>query len=437
MTARTRVEKELERLRADARNYRLLGAGESARKRDSEERLARSSVEEIHQSVHYALELLRRSLDLHTAAALAHRTRARTSGSASSTASDETHDALSRSAMASARWSLKKERCSSRTCGLPQCSLLFGACPIRATAAIPVMEDGIVRGVLCLDRLSDKPLHPARARHRGPGRPLLPPRDPEQRVFAARARRSSRAALPCGAGLGAALSEKDVLEAGVRAAREIASFDLAAVTVWNDVKKYHEVCAATSNGGGHRRPRRPEVQAGTGPRRWWSRTSSPCRTRAHDPAHQTVLTKRVPWPNVRSSCCRCSIRAASRHPHPRRAPPPRLRRHGPADARGPRVPPAVSLSNARGHKLETMATTDGMTGLLNKRAMLEAAAQKIAAAQRFNRKLSVLVTDIDFQEGQRHVRSRRRRRGHQGSRQDPEAREAQHGRRRASAARSS
>jgi diguanylate cyclase (GGDEF)-like protein len=58
---------------------------------------------------------------------------------------------------------------------------------------------------------------------------------------------------------------------------------------------------------------------------------------------------------------------------------------------------AVSLSNARMvQKLETMATTDGMTGLLNKRAMIEQAEQKISAAARFGRKLSVLVTDIDF-----------------------------------------
>jgi diguanylate cyclase (GGDEF)-like protein len=58
---------------------------------------------------------------------------------------------------------------------------------------------------------------------------------------------------------------------------------------------------------------------------------------------------------------------------------------------------AVSLSNARMvHKLETMATTDGLTGLLNKRAILEAGAQKIAAAARFDRKLAVLVVDIDF-----------------------------------------
>jgi diguanylate cyclase (GGDEF)-like protein len=57
---------------------------------------------------------------------------------------------------------------------------------------------------------------------------------------------------------------------------------------------------------------------------------------------------------------------------------------------------AVSLSNARMvHKLETMATTDGLTGLSNKRAMLEAAALKIAAAARFDRKLSVIVADLD------------------------------------------
>jgi diguanylate cyclase (GGDEF)-like protein len=48
------------------------------------------------------------------------------------------------------------------------------------------------------------------------------------------------------------------------------------------------------------------------------------------------------------------------------------------------------------HKLETMATTDGLTGLLNKRALHEAAGQKIAAAARFKRRLAILVTDIDF-----------------------------------------
>jgi diguanylate cyclase (GGDEF)-like protein len=46
-------------------------------------------------------------------------------------------------------------------------------------------------------------------------------------------------------------------------------------------------------------------------------------------------------------------------------------------------------------RLEELATMDGLTGLLNKRAMLEVAEQKLIAARRFGRQLSVLVTDID------------------------------------------
>jgi len=57
---------------------------------------------------------------------------------------------------------------------------------------------------------------------------------------------------------------------------------------------------------------------------------------------------------------------------------------------------AVSFEGARMIKrLEELATTDGMTGLLNKRALLDVADQKIAAAKRFSRKLAVLVFDID------------------------------------------
>ena len=57
---------------------------------------------------------------------------------------------------------------------------------------------------------------------------------------------------------------------------------------------------------------------------------------------------------------------------------------------------AVSLANARMLKrLEEMATTDGLTGLFNKRALIEVAAQKIKSSTRFKKPLSVLVCDID------------------------------------------
>ena len=57
---------------------------------------------------------------------------------------------------------------------------------------------------------------------------------------------------------------------------------------------------------------------------------------------------------------------------------------------------AVAMANVRAvRQLEEMATTDGLTGCLNKRAFLDQMEQKLMAAQRFGRKLSVIVTDLD------------------------------------------
>jgi two-component system cell cycle response regulator len=56
----------------------------------------------------------------------------------------------------------------------------------------------------------------------------------------------------------------------------------------------------------------------------------------------------------------------------------------------------VSLANARMVKrLEELATTDGLTSLLNKRALTELARQKLRSAQRFGKPLSVLICDLD------------------------------------------
>jgi diguanylate cyclase (GGDEF)-like protein len=61
---------------------------------------------------------------------------------------------------------------------------------------------------------------------------------------------------------------------------------------------------------------------------------------------------------------------------------------------------AVSLANAAAVKrLEAMATTDGLTGCLNKRSFLEELDKKLRAAERFGRPLSLIVTDIDHFKG--------------------------------------
>lgn len=47
------------------------------------------------------------------------------------------------------------------------------------------------------------------------------------------------------------------------------------------------------------------------------------------------------------------------------------------------------------NEMERLAKTDGLTGLLNRRSLLEIAEQEFARAQRYNRSLSVLILDID------------------------------------------
>jgi two-component system cell cycle response regulator len=406
LTARGRVERELERLRDDARSYRLLGAGEaSPRKEDAEERLARSSVEEIHQSVHDALELLRRCLDLHTAVLL-WRTDSGTHLRISelSTASDEIRDAPFSigDGVLAAVVSNKEAVLLSNLRPSYKVPYYANACPVRALAAIPVIDDGIVRGVLALDRIENRAFTAAEHELVAQAARYCLRAIQNERVFVQleRAKVEQGKLYRAAQALGAALSEKDVVEAGVRAAREIASFELAAVTIWDEAGKMHEVCAARSEGGEIEDLVGQRFKQNTGLVSMVVTNRFPLPYKGEfDPAHQVVLSKRLPWPSIPSLL----VLPLLHHGRPLGT----LilgakRRHAFGDTVRPTLEVlashlAVSLSNARMvQKLETMATTDGLTGLFNKRAMLDQAAAKVAAASRFGRKLSVLITDIDF-----------------------------------------
>jgi diguanylate cyclase (GGDEF)-like protein len=409
MTARSKVERELLRLKEDARRYRLLGSGEVQKQDErSEDRLARSSVEEIHEAVHYALELLRRTLHLHTAVLLwLNETGTHLRISELSTVSDEIQDApfaagdgvLGAAVLQRQRVSLTNLKPSYKV------PYYVGPCPVRALAALPLMEGETLRGVLAIDRtdnvgftLEEEELAQKAARH-------CLRAIHNERIFVQleRAKVEQGKLYRAAQALGSALSEKDVLDAGVRAAREIASFDLAAVTIYHEASQAHEVCAAKSEGG--------EIDDLVGARFAQNAglVSMVVKNKCalpykgdFDARRQVVLTRRLPWPHVpsllvlplvlRDRVLGTLILGAKR-------------RHAFGEAVRPTLEVlashlAVSLSNARMvHELEQMATTDGLTGLLNKRAMLEAAEQKVLASARFSRKLSVVLCDIDHFKG--------------------------------------
>jgi diguanylate cyclase (GGDEF)-like protein len=405
-TARASVDAQLVRIREEARNYRLLGAGEPPEQGAAHaERLVRASVEEIHQSVRYALELLRRSLDLHTAVLLwLNEAATHLRISEISTQSDDIRDApfaagdgvLGAVLAQHARVSLRGLKPSYRV------PYYLGPCPVRSLAAIPVLEGESLRGVLAVDRLSDIPLTPHEEEITAQAARFCLRTIQNERVFLQleRAKVEEGKLYRAARALGAALSEKEVLDAGVRSAREIASFDLAAVTVFDEVSGVHEVVAAKSTASDIDELVGTRFSHNTGLVAMVVQNRCPLPYRGdYETARQVVLSKRLAWPNhpsllvlpllIHERALGTLILGAKR-------------RHAFGDGVRPTLEVlashlAVSLSNARMvHTLETMATTDGLTGLLNKRAMLDAAAQKIAAASRFSRGLALFVIDLDF-----------------------------------------
>ncbi|HEY5147124.1 MAG TPA: sensor domain-containing diguanylate cyclase [Polyangiaceae bacterium] len=408
VTARARVEAQLVRIREDARSYRLLGAGEAPDRGEREDlrsdRLARASVEEIHQSVLYALDLLRRSLDLHTAVLLwLNDAGTHLRISELSTSSNEVNDAPF-AAGDGVLGAVLAKRVPVSLHGLkPTFRVPYypGACPVQSLAAIPVLDGETLRGVLAIDRLESREFSAAEEEIAAQAARFCLRAIQNERVFLQleRAKVEQGKLYRAAQALGSALSEQDVVDAGVKAAREIASFDLAAVTVFDEETRSHEIVAAKSVDGKVDDLVGMRFAHNTGLVSMVVQNRCPLPYRGeYEAGHKIVLSKRLPWPAhpsllvlpliIHDRALGTLILGAKR-------------RHAFGDPVRPTLEVlashlAVSLSNARMvHKLETMATTDGLTGLSNKRAMLESAAQKIAASARFDRKLAVLMTDID------------------------------------------
>ncbi len=402
---RERIQAEVDKLRDDARSYRLLGAPAPTRagaRGSDEERLARSGVEEIHQSVLFALRLLRQAMNLHTAVLL-WQNDAGTHLRISELCSDDPNVAegpflagdgifgaaiTQRSAVAIAN--LK-----------PGYKLPYyaGPCPVRAALALPVFEHGAIRGILVVDRATDEPFTPREHELVEEASRYAVRAIQNERVFVQleRAKVEQGKLYRAAEALNAATTEADVVDAGVKSAREITSVDFAAVTLYDEASKTHEVRAVSGGGAEGVVGQRFKNNAGLVSMALENKHPLPYRGE-YDDKRQTVFTRKVAPPAMPSII----VLPMLVHDKPLGTLVLGSRRRGAFnDAARSTLEVlashvAVSLANARMmRRLEELATMDGLTGLLNKRAMLEVADQKIKAAKRFGRKLSVLVTDID------------------------------------------
>jgi diguanylate cyclase (GGDEF)-like protein len=274
-----------------------------------------------------------------------------------------------------------------------------GPSNVRSFLGVPVEEHGRLVGALCIDRAIDVPFGAreeeiARTACRQIVRAMQ-----NERVFVQleRTKREQVMLFRASQELGAALTDDGVVEAGLGAAGRIAQFDFAAITAWNGEKKTHTVKVAVGEGA--------ELVQGLTFKDNASLTAMVVKNRHHlpykgdfDAQQQVLFTSKISLPDMRSVLVLPLVvredvigtlaLAAKR-----------------TSAFGDSVRPtlqvlanqlAVALSNARAvARLEQMATTDGLTGCLNKRAFLDELENKLKSAERFKKKLSLLVTDID------------------------------------------
>ncbi len=389
-----------ERLRDETRLFRLVSAPMG---RGSTESLFRSSVEEVRSSLSYSLELLKQTLDLHTCVILLlddRREQLRVvevatdseciAGGAITVGTGAVGAVIARDSI----MNLHNLRAGFS-------GLCYYAAPdgVRSFLGVPIHEHGRVIGALCADRKNGVEFTEGESAALCTAAKNVVRALENERVFVQleRSRREQDVLFRSSEALVSAMTEEAVIQAALSAAREIADFDLCAVTLFNPQSNKHSVVHVEGEGAarfedlifrtnhslvamavknGHYLPYRGEF----------------------DSRQQVVFTKRRNLRDMRSALVMPLIAQENALGTLVLAARP-AKVFGEAKRQSLMALAnqlAVALSNAMAvRRLEEMATTDGLTGCLNKRAFLEALEAKMKSAERFGRHLSLVVTDID------------------------------------------
>ena len=395
------LDEEKAKAAEESRMFRLV-APASGRPHD-EERMFRSSVAEVHHALYHVLHLLHRTMELHTCVLLM----LDDSGEKLRIVELVTHaDDLAEGPFPAGEGAIgavfrrqvttNLENLRAGYKGLPYYP---DGAPIQSFIGVPVMEGGQLRGVLCADR---KEARAFTAREEevfelAIGQVLRALTNERVFVQLERGKREQAVLFQASQRLGAALNESEVIDAGLEAAAEIAPFDFGAITLYSPKERRHSVKRAVGV--------RADEFRGLTFRDNNSLTAMAVKNRHYlpyrgdfDPRQQTVFTRRD---NIRGMGSLLILPLVVREDAIGTLALAARRRDAFGDAVRPTLQVlanqlAVALSNAQAvTRLEELATTDGLTGCLNKRAFNDELDRRLRAAERFGRQLSLIVTDID------------------------------------------
>lgn len=407
-----RLDEELTALRDSARDYRLiaapLGPGSRAvRGRDEEERLLTiGGVGMINDAASWVLATLKRSLGATTVALLwldddGERIKLK---EVASDADDITE--TPRLASAGILGAVIRDRqpllCAATKPG--QLPYYDGGRAGVALVAVPIIEHGHLRGVLAADR---------DAEFGEDDRDLLADASAQvlrvvqaERVFRAveRAKYEHERFYQATAMLGRALTPEQVMETAFEAAAAIVEYDVAVIALYEKDKARHKVSAVRIRPGGEGLVD-PEQLGGLEFKDNAGLASMVVKNRHYLPAggeprevSAPIYTRKVKVDDARSLLVLPLL--AADEPVGTLTLAARAEKRFGKDVREMLAvianQVAVSLENGFLYKkMETMATTDGLTGLTNHRTFQQRFLDLLERAQRHNGKVALLLCDVD------------------------------------------
>ena len=395
---------EKRRVQDDARLFRLAKTpAPEADQAASDAKIFEGSVEEARHALYWSLDLLKRTLRLHSAVLFL---RDEHADQLSIALAVTDHDDLAAGPFSPGEGAIGA--CYQR--GLPM-SLAHlrpgysGLCyyaepaPVRAFLAVPIKENGTTLGVLCADRVEDVPFGPAEEQALADSVSHLLRVLENERVFVRleRSQREHHVLYHASSALGAAVNEQAVLDAALGAAAQIVGYDFAAVSHYDGQTRQHSIKRAIGEGAAELTHLSFRDNTSLTAMAVHNRHYLPYRG-DFDCQSQVVYTRNrnlsgmqslLILPLVVREAAIGTLALAARR----------------RDAFGAEVRPAlqllanqlaVALSNAASvARLEELATTDGLTGCFNKRYFQDEFKARLQAAQRFGRKLSLVIVDLD------------------------------------------
>jgi two-component system cell cycle response regulator len=386
-----------------AASFRIVGGAPTEGVKADDATRVRASLEEIHAALVGLLTLARRTLSLRTCALFWIDARGRTMRLVEAATDDAD---LVTEPIDTGAGALGAVVAMGRPVVLSNLKPAYPGLPyyrgphgVRAFAGIPVRDGEAVRGILVADR-ADADVFPEEALATlemvaVQARRLID----NERVFARldRARRELSTLFDAARALGESLTEAEVLDAVVRSVGSVLDHDLLVVTGYDARTHTHRVRVAQGDCGGLTEGATFTDNTGLVSAALKARHALPYRGQ-FDPKTQVVFTRAHPLKGMQSvlilplvtgdrvlGALTVGAQRAGAFGESTRQLLGVLAAHA-----------AVAMANAAAvSHLEEMATTDPMTGHLNKRALETEFDRRLRAAERFDRPLAVIVLDID------------------------------------------